>query len=602
MFGSFYHVPQMKELKGGKLVYKVMINNVADSVNYTSREGADARLEFLKNENPGARVRVVRSNQKITEPLEGIIRNFDAAITSSLQNMAVSRAVRDLGVLGMARRVENVDAAEPSASRITLRVAGEARVYEVDDPMLSNALQATAPSQIPLMGLQTMPANILRELVTKTPEFMAANMMRDTLSAWTTSGANVMPIVGTLKGFGEALLGTASVDSLIAGGAIGGYEFKGDAQNQVKGFKKHLKMKKGFAPNYMVPYMWEKLNQISSASDTSTRVAVYNSVLKETAEQQGETAAIIEAIEVINFSSKGSSPGIRYITAVVPFLNAKIQGLDVLYRIPFEVGLLFKVIPERIANLIVGQTTGQEFIRSMKRGLFSTLEVGLPQFMAPFYEVLSNKNSYTDRDIVPFYRNKQEGWMTDPRSTTEISRDLSRAADSMGMRIKAEQIDHLIRGYTGTYGTYAMMAADSLMRNMKGLPDKPDLNLNQTPVIRRFLQGESGRGLVEQFYEIANEVDIFTSTLNALEEKGMDDEADDYRDRHKSLDEIADEVKDLRQDLKERREDRKEIFDSDISSEEKRILTNEINREINALLLGFKDKTKHISIPWKLIR
>ena len=172
----------------------------------------------------------------------------------------------------------------------------------------------------------------------------------------------------------------------------------------------------------------------------------------------------------------------------------------------------------------------------------------------------------------------------------------------MGMRIKAEQIDHLIRGYTGTYGTYAMMAADSLMRNMKGLPDKPDLNLNQTPVIRRFLQGESGRGLVEQFYEIANEVDIFTSTLNALEEKGMDDEADDYRDRHKSLDEIADEVKDLRQDLKERREDRKEIFDSDISSEEKRILTNEINREINALLLGFKDKTKHISIPWKLIR
>ena len=284
MFGSFYHVPQMKELKGGKLVYKVMINNVADSVNYTSEEGANARLEFLQEENPGARVKIVRSNQKITDPLEGIISNFDAAITSSLQNMAVSRAVRDLGVLGMARRVEKADAAAPHPSRITLRVAGEARVYEVDDTMLFNALQATAPSQIPLMGLQTMPANILRELVTKTPEFMAANMMRDTLSAWATSGADVKPIVGTLKGFGEALLGTASVDSLIAGGAIGGYEFKGDAQNQVKGFKKHLKMKKGFAPKYMVPYMWEKLNQISASSDTSTRVAVYNSVLKGTAE------------------------------------------------------------------------------------------------------------------------------------------------------------------------------------------------------------------------------------------------------------------------------------------------------------------------------
>jgi hypothetical protein len=60
-----------------------------------------------------------------------------------------------------------------------------------------------------------------------------------------------------------------------------------------------------------------------------TRIAVYNSVLEETG---NEAQAVLEALEVINFSRKGSNKMLLYLTAVIPFLNARIQGLDVLWR------------------------------------------------------------------------------------------------------------------------------------------------------------------------------------------------------------------------------------------------------------------------------
>jgi hypothetical protein len=59
---------------------------------------------------------------------------------------------------------------------------------------------------------------------------------------------------------------------------------------------------------------------------------VYKNVLAETG---NEAEALYRALEVMNFNRKGNSAVVRILTAAVPFLNARMQGLDVLYRASF---------------------------------------------------------------------------------------------------------------------------------------------------------------------------------------------------------------------------------------------------------------------------
>ena len=241
-FPSFQNIKQPKELKGGKPVYRLMVGDVADSKAYISRDSQDLKerlVELTKlNEGTGRRVYIAASSQRIRDPLNNMLQNASAAISSSMLNVAVSRGVRDLRMMGdsMARPISEDaapdDTTGPHPNTVGIRVNGETKWYWVGDRMLIDSLIATNDIDMPFLGLQALPAQLLRELITKDPGFMAANMLRDTLSAWTTSGVNITPVVGTLRGFGEALMGTTSAEALAGGGVVGGYDFKGDVTRQ----------------------------------------------------------------------------------------------------------------------------------------------------------------------------------------------------------------------------------------------------------------------------------------------------------------------------------------------------------------------------------
>jgi hypothetical protein len=75
-------------------------------------------------------------------------------------------------------------------------------------------------------------------------------------------------------------------------------------------------------------YGWDRLGKLSDASDAATRIAVYEAAIKEGAT---EYTAAYRALSVMNFSRRGASMGISVATKLIPFLNARIQGFDVLY-------------------------------------------------------------------------------------------------------------------------------------------------------------------------------------------------------------------------------------------------------------------------------
>ena len=321
LFENMYGIPAPKELKGGKPAYMVMVNDVSTEKAYTTYESAKARADLLRKMNKGSNVRVVKTSQRIESPLDNILRNLDAAVHASLANVAASRAVRDLHKLGMARRLGRAPTS-PNADTVGIRVDGKTVYYNVDDPYLLNAMKSSGEFSMGFLDILTTPAKVLRELITKEPGFMLANLMRDSMSSWMTSGVTTVPGPATAVGLAKAIMGSAEAEALEAVGFVGGYDNKRDKRAE-KIFKQQRRSPLNPAK------WWDTLDKLTMTSDTAARVGVYNRVLKTT---QNPTAAMFEALEVINFSRRGSNTFFNGLTATIPFLNARIQGLDVMYR------------------------------------------------------------------------------------------------------------------------------------------------------------------------------------------------------------------------------------------------------------------------------
>ena len=672
---NVYNIKAPKELKGGKPFYFVMVNNVSDSKSYTNAEDAATRLNELRKMNPRAKVGLAKSNQRIDNPINNILRNFDAGVTSVLTNVVASRAVRDLQRLGLAQRIPTPNRVEPTPDVVGIRVNGETKYYRVQDELLLASLGATGGIQFAGLDLIAAPANLLRELITKDPGFMAANMLRDSVSAWTTSGVTKIPGPGTVAGFVKTISKDASAEALEASGVVGGYDAKQDKE-AVKLFKK-INRQRGRGGLSPIAW-WDKWDKLSLASDTATRVSVYNQILKDTG--GNIAAANTEALDVINFSRKGSSFGIRFFSAVVPFLNARIQGLDVLYRsgtrgdvgttssmtkaqrqrrffmralaiismstayamasmddednewyqnatevdkdnywiipptwlgldttsdtpalkipIPFEVGVLFKVVPERIVRTVRDDTGMSGNWGAFQRHFMGTFAINpVPQFMLPILETATNFDSFTGRPVVTYWDKKTEPYLSNPDYVSPLAIETSKGiSEKFNIRVPAENIDHLVRGYTGTLGSYALMAADGIMRSAAGMPERPARRLDQYPVLSRFLQEGQGTGPVESFFDIYEEVMLFSSSVSELENTGRLEELDKYIGQRQNVALEADYIKSLAESLKELRRFRKQVsIDPVMSADDKAGHFKEIQTRMNEIVSEItKDKERII--------
>ena len=637
IFENMYGIPAPKELKGGKPAFMVLVNNSATEKAYTTYENAKARADILRKMNKNAKVRVVKTSQRIESPLDNILRNLDAAGHASLSNVAASRAVRDLHRLGMARRLGRAPAS-PNADTVGIRINGESVYYNVDDPYLLNAMKSSGEFSMGFLDILSTPARLLRTLITKEPGFMLANLMRDSMSSWMTSGITRVPGPSTAVGWVKAGVGNADAEAVEAVGFVGGYDAKRDARAEAI-FRQQRRSPLNPAK------WWDTLDKLTMASDTATRVAVYNRVLKTT---QNPTAAMFEALEVINFSRRGANTFFNGLTATIPFLNARIQGLDVMARgyqgkvgtettmtqqdrkrrfkyrfltfvalnamyafwlmsedeeenpwyynanetdkdmywiisprwfgidsddasgfkipIPFELGILGKVIPERIVRSLADNTDQPDNLKSVLRHISGTLAVQFPQAMMPLFETVTNHDFYSGRPIVPYWAGRTEAITADATTASPVAIAASNQLSDMNIDFDPRNIDHLIRGYLGTVGSYALLATDGIMRNYLDLPSPADKRPDQYPVLSRFLQERAGTGPTEAFYTLANEVDVFTKTLADLDQQGRADDWYKRAKKNEGLLDVADDVKAISKELSELRKLRREIDNDRVMS------------------------------------
>ena len=579
--------------------------------------------------------------------LENIVRNTQSAIQAGMKNVAARRAA-ELGMdVGLVDEVKIGVTPDPVNSFYVLE-NGLKKHYETRDILFINAVKSLNLPEFPLIGLLSGPANLLRALVTKDPGFILANLMRDSMSAWVTSGVKMVPLADTMKNFAGALAqNSGAYDALLNGGVLGGYEFSQNVETSARKFGAELRKRAGVATIgekavRPITGIWDALERASSASDAATRMEVYTKTLAETG---NEAEALFRGLEVMNFNRKGTSAVIRILTAAIPFLNARIQGLDILYRaaiapsldaspseraqqiqktfflrglmiaglssmywalthddkeykkqeqetrdnywllpslgikipIPFEIGVLFKVIPERIMAYMFGNDTGKDFMDSMKRQLISTFSVSPPQTFKPLIETTTNFNFFTWRAIIP-------PGLENVAPQYQVGPSTSKVAESIGKAIGASPmiVDHLISGYTGTMGTYMVDLMDSIFNTMTDSP-KPAKRFEQMPVIRRFLVDPEARGTVSQYYDLRNSVDEAVRTVNLLEKSMNYEDYGEYVQENMKLLGARDYVLNMDKSLAELRAMKATIRLAKMSAEEKTKSITQINQMENQM-------------------
>jgi hypothetical protein len=188
--------------------------------------------------------------------------------------------------------------------------------------------QATGP----FLKLFSQASDILRTTVTALPPFALKQVIDDIQRALLTSGVQhplsliSMVLTNFPKLAWAELRGVRhrDVTKMEALGLTGELDFKQGKPGAA--FLEDM----GYVPRGKFRTLMHRLNGITRASDLAVRKAIYDQTIKESKGDQ--LLAQTRAREFINFRRRGSNGTVGYLVKTIPFFNAYIQGMDVLYR------------------------------------------------------------------------------------------------------------------------------------------------------------------------------------------------------------------------------------------------------------------------------
>ena len=268
---------------------------------------------------------------------------------SALQNtrMILDMGMRNIQTKDVAYVLQKMGSAEirkgsgPAGTNIVrFREGGEMKHAVIDDAygvpadLLVKGLEGIKTTIPAVVRLMSYPANLLRKTVTIMPTYALRQAIRDPLNAWMVTGGNFAPIASSFKELTKMVGGKSETQSILQqAGAISSNVFTGDKQDITRILRDTVGGKAG----------WQKLvakaEGFAIQGDSSTRAVLYNMY-----REKGMThmQALLGSLESMNFSRRGVSPSMQFMSMMVPFFNAQIQGLDVLWRAGKGVSLFQK--------------------------------------------------------------------------------------------------------------------------------------------------------------------------------------------------------------------------------------------------------------------
>lgn len=304
-----------------------------------------------------------QSDKPFGDLMENTLRNWSHILSASMKNQAsnatldaameVGAAIPNLKV-GLAWEDGQVvstksgelvgdgslrpEYMEAGKGTVKTMMNGQPAYFEVLDPMLLDSITSIGylGPKSKFLDVARDFKNLLQYGVTISPAFKTNNLIRDSIQAIAVSDLKRNPFANVIDGWAATDKNNPAHISALAGGAIFnfGSAYEGDQSKMIKrllaqGVKgEHIldteeKIKAG------LKVAWEKYQEWGNKSEAANRMALYNQMRER---KLTHLQASFAARDLLDFSMQGSWPAFRLVTQVVPFMNARIQGLYKLGR------------------------------------------------------------------------------------------------------------------------------------------------------------------------------------------------------------------------------------------------------------------------------
>jgi hypothetical protein len=546
---------------------------------------------------------LVGGDKPIYDVYTSALQNTAMLTDMALRNLATRNTAYALGDMGLLKvgekekgtgvHIIDGDATGPRGPNyIHFKVDGKNAWAEVNTKSLNipaellvkglEGVNTSLPNAVKLMNI---PANLLRKWVTRNPAYALRQVVRDPLNAVFTTGLNTVPIASSFQEISKMIRGKSEGEPLLQRrGILGGQVLTGTSEDMTKILRDVTAGKKGWE------YRMAQLDQLAIQGDAATRVVMYNNFIKQGLSEMEATLATLESM---NFSKRGISPSLFALSTMVPFMNAQIQGLNVLYQaftgkmpfneklkvkqklvqraimmagftmlyasmmqddesyqnanddekygnwflpnpfsdeyikvpIPFEVGLLFKAIPEALVNTMFGDDKARDTMSALGKMAWNSIPISGPQGVKPLLEVAINYSFFTGRAIDSDRMMQYEPGERYGARTTEIAKMVGDA-----LNISPNRIEYLIRGYTGSLPLAVVSLANPILRSGEAgeQPESRGLLSSETPLVGSFFQAKDAGGLINKAYKDMNEINQVKQTYDKMLEEGREKEADAY--------------------------------------------------------------------------
>ena len=538
---------------------------------------------------------LVGGDKPILDFMISSVQNTNMLVDMAMRNLATKNAVFELVNLNAAKIVgktagtDVVKFREDGEDRYaviateTIKIGNKEFNTGVPADVLVKGMEGI-PTQMPvLLRAMAVPSQLLRKAITLSPLYMAKQLFRDSLAAPILSGANFTPVFGALREINSATKGT-----LEQRGIVGSQYMTGSSED----ISQILRTINDGKPGWMKAI--GALEATGMELDAVTRRAQYNSYISQ---GLSEMEATLLSLESMNFNKRGASPSIHAANALIPFFNAQIQGLNVMYKamtgnlpfndrlniqakllqrgalmagatflyaaameddeayknatpdqkygswfvripgvseavripLPFEIGYIFKALPEALYNTMTSKNGGEEAVKAFKQILLNTIpggsSYGIPQVMKPAIEGGLGKSFYTGRDILSAREKELLPEEQFRANTADISKALGKT-----LGISPIIFEQLVSGYTGTMGL-AFLHAVSLGVPKSESPENAVKRLSEYPIVGGAFQPNDAGGIINSVYERFNEDIKVRNSVKRMMVEGRTAEAKDLLQR-----------------------------------------------------------------------
>lgn len=443
----------------------------------------------------------------------------------------------------------------------------------------------------------SLPSNLLRKFIVLNPKYAVGQVFRESLSAWGTSGSDAAPILSAFQNLKDTIMKQGeSYEKLRRASVITGNITSLGSAEEVSKRLQHLAYgKKGFENVLIHAEEFARAGEAATKvalynsfvkQGLSEREAYFATLESANMTRRGLSRSMYYTNQLVLFANAGVQ-GLdilyRAFTKQMPYQEQlrvkqkliargimvglttmayaammqddeaykkatpeqrygnwfiRLPGFEEPFRvpIPFEFGLIFKVLFEGIVDAAASDKTGKEIIKNIGMqamrsmpGNLTEAGIPIPTAAKPIIELALGKSFYSGRDIVDSRLEQLDKSQQFRDKTPEMLKAAGPILEKFN--ISPIQAEHFMRSYTGSLGIGLLSIVNPVFSSEKqaGGVEK---NLSEMPIIGNFFQPNNGRGVVNDAFDSVKELQRRQNTYKELLKNGETEKATEYAKEH----------------------------------------------------------------------